>query len=93
MPTVLKCRCGAILLEDREIPTGEDWYRNEVYDFFGGKCPKCGRELPEPSQFVDTMKVDVKPNPATLKRSPLAGAFNHDYHRRNSFVEEAPCRE
>jgi hypothetical protein len=80
MPTVLRCiSCGFILREYPELPDSPTYYQEE-YHLLDGKCPKCGRPLPQPSKFVDAIQAKVKPNPATLHKSPLTSAFQHDYH-------------
>jgi len=77
----LKCSgCGAILKYFAELPDSPFYYL-ELHRRLSGKCPECKRQLPKPDDFVNTMQVEVKPNPATLRKSPLALAFHHDYHK------------
>lgn len=73
MPTILKCRCGAILQQWSEIPYGNikrkgrpqnhpyATYYLELFYKLNGKCPECNRPLPKPTEFVETMQADVHP--------------------------------
>jgi len=83
MPTVVRCGiCGAILLHSEDLPAGyENWYL-EFFRRFGGHCPDCKRKLPSPTTLKEVIQIEVKPNPTTLNKSPLAATFQYDYHRR-----------
>ena len=58
-PTTVKCKdCECVLKEMPDLPATTEWYatlRNEV----GGRCPKCGRRLPEAGKLLKEMEVDV----------------------------------
>lgn len=71
MPTTLKCKiCGAVWLRHSTIPdtfgmAGDKYYVGKTnyyvatYNRLKGKCPGCGREMPDPAGFKDRMGVRV----------------------------------
>jgi hypothetical protein len=69
MPTVLRCRCGAVLQHYDELPYCNSnmqshprpLYYVDLYERLHGKCPSCGQKLPKPSEFVDAIQIEVKP--------------------------------
>jgi hypothetical protein len=72
MPTVVRCHCGAVLLQDPAMPASELWYE-ELKSKVNGKCPRCGSKLPE-----NAWNIEVKPNPAMLKKYPYVVAVKRD---------------
>ncbi|MEM3955915.1 MAG: hypothetical protein QW424_04100 [Candidatus Bathyarchaeia archaeon] len=58
MPQKVLCgKCGEILYQGYEIKSPE-----EIYETYGGRCPKCGKKL-----LLVPQKIEIKPASGSIE--------------------------